>query len=79
MDENERKIVEQLFLSTSVYLIKDINYFDDGAPLYEKTPYLIPIVIVSNSLQEYKQRYNKLFQYTLTYRYNPNQLFRSNL
>lgn len=79
MDENERKIVEQLFLSTSVYLIKDINYFDDGAPLYEKTPYLIPLVIVSNSLQEYKQRYNKLFQYTLTYRYNPNQLFRSNL
>ena len=79
MDENERKIVEELFLSTSVYLIQDINYYEDGAPQYKKTPYLIPIVIVSNSLQEYKQRYNKLFQYTLTYRYNPNQLFRSNL
>lgn len=79
MEENDRVIVEELFLSTAVYLIKDNYYFEDTAPQYSKTPYLIPVVITSNSLQEYKQRYNKLFQYTLTYRYNPNQLFRSNL
>ena len=79
MVENDKKIVEDLFLSTSVYLIKDHYYFNDPAPQYSKTPYLIPVVITSTSLQEYKQRYNKLFQYTLTYRYNPNQLFRSNL
>jgi hypothetical protein len=79
MVENDRVIVEELFLSTSVYLIKENYYFGDPAAQYSKTPYLIPVVITSTSLQEYKQRYNKLFQYTLTYRYNPNQLFRSNL
>ena len=79
MDENDRKIVEEIFLSTKVYLIKDWSYPGSTAPNYQNTPYLIPIMIESNSLQEYKNRYNKLFQYTLTFRYNPNQLFKSNL
>lgn len=79
MEENDRRIVEELFLSTSVYLIKDNYTFPDTIPAYSLTPYYIPIVITNTSLQEYKQRYNKLFQYTLTFRYNPNQLFRSNL
>jgi len=79
MDENDRKIVEEIFLSTDVYLIEDWSYPGDGATAYQKTPYLIPIVIESNSLQDYKNRYNKLFQYTLTFRYNPVQLKRSNL
>lgn len=79
MEENDRIIVEELFLSTQVYLIKDNYYFEDPAPAYSKQPYLIPIVITNTSLQEYKQRYNKLFQYTLTFRYNPNQLYRSTL
>lgn len=79
MYENDRKIVEQLFRSTSVYLIKDYISPVNPQPQYSLTPYLIPIVITNTSLQEFKQRYNKLFQYTLTYRYNPNQLYRSNL
>ena len=79
MYENDRVIVEELFLSTQVYLIKDNYYFEDPAPAYSKQPYLIPIVITNTSLQEYKQRYNKLFQYTLNFRYNPNQLYRSTL
>lgn len=79
MKENDRKIVEELFLSTSVYIMKDHYYYQDPTPAYQKTPYLIPIVITSNSYQEYKQRYNKVFQYTLTFRYNPLQQFRSNL
>lgn len=79
MEENDKSIVEELFLSTSVYLIKDNYYFRNPAPAYSLAPYLIPVVITNSSLQEYKQRYNKLFQYTLTFRYNPNQLFRSNL
>lgn len=79
MTENDRVIVEELFLSTDVYLISNHYYPMDTASTYSKTPYLIPIVITSNSLEEYKQRYNKLFQYTLTYEYNPNQLYRTTL
>jgi len=77
--ENDRKIVEEMFLSTEVFLIQNNYYNNDGSTNYSKTPYLIPIVITSNSLQEYKQRYNKVFQYTLSYEYNPNQLFRTTL
>lgn len=81
MSENDRKIVEELFLSTQVYLMTDFyDEFDANADdEYEKTPHLIPISITSNSLQEYKERYNKVFQYTLTYEYNPIQQYRSNL
>lgn len=79
MWENDRKIVEELFLSTDVYLIKDHYYNDPSVTPYSLTPYLIPVVITSKSLQEYKQRYNKLFQYTITFEYNPNQLFRTTL
>lgn len=79
MTENDRKIVEELFLSTEVYLIEDQYYKNDGSTNYSKTPYLIPIIITSNTLQEYKSRYNKVFQYTISYEYNPNQLFRTTL
>jgi hypothetical protein len=79
MKENDRKIVEELFLSTSVYLMKEHYYYQDPTTPYLKTPFLIPVVIISNSFQEYKQRYNKVFQYTLTFRYNPLQQHRSNL
>ena len=79
MEENDRKIVEELFLSTHVYLMKDFYFDNCGAGEYELTPHLIPVTITSNSIQEYKQRYNKVFQYTLTYEYNPIQQHRSNL
>lgn len=79
MEQNDRTIVEELFLSTHVYLMKDFYYENNGAGDYTLTPHLIPVSIISNSLQEYKQRYNKVFQYTLTYEYNPIQQYRSNL
>ena len=79
MDENDRSIVEEMFLSTDVYLMKDHYYNDNTIEDYSLTPYLIPVVITSNSLQEYKNRYNKLFQYTITFEYNPNQLLRTTL
>lgn len=79
MEENERVIVEELFKSTSVYLIKDYISPVNPQPQYSLTPYLIPIVISNTTFEEYKQRYNKLYQYTLTFRYNPLQLHRSNL
>jgi hypothetical protein len=60
-------------------LIQQQYYNGDGSTNYSKTPYLIPIVITSKSMDEYKQRYNKLFQYTISYEYNPNQLFRTTL
>lgn len=79
MNQNDRTIVEELFLSTHVYLMKDFYYDNIDADDYELTPHLIPVRITSSSLQEYKQRYNKVFQYTLTYEYNPIQQHRSNL
>lgn len=79
MEENDRVIVEELFKSTDVYLIKDYISPVNPQPQYSLTPYLIPIVITNSSLEEYKQRYNKLYQYSLTFRYNPVQLHRSNI
>jgi hypothetical protein len=79
MVENDRKIVEELFLSTSVYLIQDYPSQTIPSSAYSHNPYLIPVIITSNSLEQFKNRYNKLYQYTLTYEYNPRQLFRSNL
>ena len=79
MEENDRVIVEELFKSTDVYLIKDYISPVNPQPQYSLTPYLIPIVITNSNLEEYKQRYNKLYQYTLTFRYNPVQLHRSNI
>lgn len=79
MEENDRIIVEELFKSTDVYLIKDYISPVNPQPQYSLTPYLIPIVITNSNLEEYKQRYNKLYQYTLTFRYNPVQLHRSNI
>ena len=79
VSENDAKIIEELFLSTQVYLMKDFYYDNVDADDYELTPRLIPIQITNTSLQEYKNRYNKLFQYTLTFEYNPLQQHRSNL
>jgi hypothetical protein len=79
MEENDRIIVEELFKSTSVYLIKDYISPVNPQPQYSLTPYLIPIVITNTTFEDYKERYNKLYQYTLTFRYNPLQLHRSNL
>jgi len=79
VSESDAKIIEELFLSTQVYLMTDFYYDNVDADDYELTPRLIPISITNNSVQEYKNRYNKLFQYTLTYEYNPLQQHRSNL
>jgi len=79
MEENDRVIVEEMFKSTHIYIIKDYISPVNPQPQYSLTPYLIPIYITNTSLEEYKQRYNKLYQYSLTFRYNPVQLHRSNL
>jgi len=75
MDENDRKIVEELFLSNWVYIMKG----QDVSELTTMSPYLIPVTITSTSLQEYKQRYEKVYQYTLEYQYNPISQFNTNL
>lgn len=75
MEENDRSIVEELFLSNWVYLMKGHDYSYNEV----LTPYLIPIQITSKSLEEYKQRYKKLYQYTLEFEYNPINLFNTNL
>ena len=75
MDENDKGIVEELFLSDYVYLIENAYSELDQT----RTPYLIPITITSTSLESFKQRYNKLFQYTLNFEYNPIKTYRTSL
>ena len=75
MDENDKKIVEELFLSDYVYLIEKNEVVENQI----RSPYLIPITITSTSLESFKQRYNKLFQYTLNFEYNPIKTYRTSL
>jgi len=75
MDENDKKIVEELFLSDYVYLIENA-YSELDEP---RKPYLIPITITTSSVESFKQRYNKLYQYSLSFEYNPIKTFRTSL
>jgi hypothetical protein len=81
MDANDTPIVEDLFNSTQVFIIKDFDYGRTGAGLdpVSTQPYLIPIRITDTNFEEYTGRYNKLFQYTLNFEYNPFQMYRVNL
>jgi len=69
VDENDVPIIQDLFLSPYVWRIQKI-----------KTDfYLVPIEITSNSVEEYKNRYNKLYQYDMTFNYNPIRQFNNPL
>lgn len=78
VDENDVPIIEDMFASNQVWLIKDYDYVSGGAA-QNITPYLIPVVVNNTNFDEYKKRYNKLYQYTFTFEYNPFQLYRTNL
>ena len=72
VDENDVPIIQDLFISPYVWRIQKIGL---GAP----TNYLVPIQITSNSVEEYKSRYNKLYQYDITFQYNPIRQFNNPL
>jgi len=69
VDENDVPIIQDLFMSPYVWRIQ--RFKDDY--------YLVPIQITSNSVEEYKNRYNKLYQYDMTFNYNPIRQFNNPL
>lgn len=75
MTENDRDIVEQLYRSSDVYIIKEYEDGYNDNPLapngFYKYRSLVPVVIEDNKVDEYKNNYEKLFQYTITFRYTP--------
>ena len=77
VDPNETPIIEEIFNSTRVYIIKDYSFNYDVSIPYQ--PYLIPINILDNSFEEFTGRYGKVFQYTFNFEYNPFQMYRTNL
>jgi hypothetical protein len=73
--ENDRILYEELFMSPEIYLMEDHN--EDGVEYKQNAPYLIPIILTSNSVEQYKNKYNKLYQYTIEFNYTPIKLYRT--
>lgn len=80
MNQNDVSIVEEIFLSPEVYMIKGTTATVDLCPdniedcqscLEEIRQYqhLIPVVLENKQLEEYKKQYQKVFQYTFNLRY----------
>jgi hypothetical protein len=69
LEDNDKQIVEDLFMSPEVYIIKDHDWTGKSEKTYN--PYLLPVVINTNSIQEFKNRYTKLAQYNFTLEYTP--------
>lgn len=74
-DENDRVLFEEFYMSPEAYMIREHEQYN--VPYQNKTPYLIPINILSNSVERYKSRYNKLYQYTFNFEFNPIKLYRT--
>ena len=74
VDENDVPIIQDLFMSPYVWRIQP---FKDNT--MDADFYLVPIQITSNSVEEYKNRYNKLYQYDMTFTYNPIRQFNNPL
>lgn len=69
MDENDKSIIEELFLSPYTYIIQDHVGAYSGTN--QHFPYLIPIKINTDTWTEFKNQYTKLAQYSFRYTYNP--------
>jgi hypothetical protein len=87
MDQNDVEIVEEIFLSSEVYMIEgtviDPNLcnppIDCQSCLEEIRLYqhLIPVVLRDKELKKYQKQYDKLFQYTFTLEYANVKRFRT--
>jgi len=74
VDENDVPNFRDFFLSNYVYqIVKNENA--NGT----LSSTLIPITITDNTFEEYKQRYNKLYQYSMNYQYNTINQFNTSL
>lgn len=69
LDDNDRPIVEDLFQSPEVYIIKDHDWTGKSPQTYN--PYLLPVTLRTDTIQEYKNKYNKVFQYEFLMEYTP--------
>ena len=69
LEDNDKQIIEDLFMSPEVYIIKNHDWTGKTEKTYN--PYLLPVVINTNSIQEFKNRYTKLAQYNFTLEYTP--------
>jgi len=58
-----------------IYLME--QHDEDGVEYEQNTPYLIPIILTSNSVEQYKNKYNKLYQYTINFNYNAIKPYRT--
>lgn len=89
MDDNDTKIVEEIFLSPEVYMIEgvttsvdpcaDLPINDCQSCLQEirQYQYLIPVVIDNKELTKFQRQYQKIFQYTFTLKYADLKRYRS--
>jgi hypothetical protein len=61
--QEEYPIIEDIILSTDVYIIKkdETGYYN----------YLLPVVVQTNSVTEFKDRYGKIVQYQFNLEYSP--------
>lgn len=69
LSDNDKQIVEDLFMSPEVYIIKEHDWTDKGEKTYN--PYLLPVNLTTNSITEYKNQYNKTVQYNFNLEYTP--------
>jgi len=74
MDDNDMETFRDFFLSNYAYqIISNIGY--NNILFYT----LVPILVTNSTFEEYKQRYNKLYQYTMNYVYNPINQFNTSI
>jgi len=74
LEDNEKQIAMDLFQSPEVYIIKDHDWTGKAAQTYN--PYLLPVTLKTDTIQEFKNRYNKTVQYQFILEYTPiNQYF----
>ena len=69
LEENDKVILEDLFMSPEVYIIMDHNWMGKTEKSYN--PYLLPVLVRTDSIQEFKNQYTKLAQYNFTLEYTP--------
>jgi len=69
LEDNDKQIVEDLFMSPEIYIIKDHDWTGKTEKSYN--PYLLPVTLRTNSITEFKNRYNKLAKYTFNLEYTP--------
>ena len=75
LEDNDKPIIMDIFQSPEIYIIKDHNWLGKTEKSY--SPYLLPVTLNANTITEYKNRYNKIFQYSFSFEYTPINYYRT--